>query len=392
MNPEKIREQFPIFQEKDIAYLDNAATSQKPKKVINAVKNFYEKDNSNIGRGLYDLASDATKAYENSRKTVADFIEADKDEVIFVRNTTEAENLLADSLEFEGDIVLSKMAHHSEQLPWRRKAETEGENVEYMKTEDGKISIESAKEHITEDTGLVVFSHVSNVFGAENPVEKITEIAHENDALVILDAAQSAPHRPLNVKDLDVDFLCFSGHKMLGPSGIGVLYGRKNLLEEMNPYQVGGGMINSVEQDEIDYAEAPEKFEAGTPNVAGAIGLEAAIKYLQKLGMDEIHQHDIRLSKIMIEGLKDIEGIDVLSPEDASLVSFTADWAHPHDVAEVLNQHGVAVRAGHHCAQPQMQELDTNGTTRASPYIYNTEKDVEKFLEAVHEARKIFKR
>ena len=392
MNPEKIREQFPIFQERDIAYLDNAATSQKPEKVINEVKNFYEKNNSNIGRGLYDLASDATEAYESSRKTTADFIGADKDEIVFVRNTTEAENFLAESLEFEGDIVLSKMAHHSEQLPWRKKAESEGKNVEYMETENGKISVESAKELITEDTGLVAFSHVSNVFGAENPVEKITEIAHENNALVILDAAQSAPHRPLDVKDLDVDFLCFSGHKMLGPSGIGVLYGRKKLLEEMRPYQVGGGMINSVKDDEVDYAEAPEKFEAGTPNVAGAVGLEAAIKYLQQYGMDEIHQHDIRLSKIMIEGLKDIEGIDVLSPEDASLVSFTADWAHPHDVAEVLNQHRVAVRAGHHCAQPQMQELDTNGTTRASTYIYNTEKDIEKLLEAVRKARKIFKR
>lgn len=391
MNPEKIREDFPIFDERpELAYLDSAATSQKPEKVIKKVKKLYEKNNANIGRGLYDLANDATEAYEDSRRNVAEFIGAKEDEIIFVRNTTEAENLLAESLEFEGDIVLSKMAHHSEQLPWRRKAE-EGKKLEYMETKNGKISIESAKEKITEDVGLVAFSHVSNVFGAENPVEKIVEIAHENDALVVLDAAQSMPHRPVDVKDLDADFVAFSGHKMLGPSGIGVLYGRKKLLEDMRPYQVGGGMINSVKKEKVEYTEAPEKFEAGTPNVAGAVGLSAAIDYLRQFDMKEVHQHDVKLSNMMIEGLEEIDGVDVLSPEDASLVSFTTEWAHPHDIAEVLNQHGVAVRAGHHCAQPQMEELDTNGTTRASPYIYNTEEDVEEFLEGVREAKKIFK-
>ncbi|WP_414838047.1 aminotransferase class V-fold PLP-dependent enzyme [Candidatus Nanosalina sp. VS9-1] len=391
MKPEKIREDFPIFDERpELAYLDNAATSQKPESVIDAVENFYRENNSNIGRGLYELANDATQAYKDARSKVAGFINADSDEVIFVRNTTEAENLLASSLDFEGGIVLSKMAHHSEQLPWRRKADEEDKNIEYLGTENGKISIKSAKDKIDEDTGLVAISHISNVFGAENPVEEIIEIAHDNDALVVLDAAQSAPHRPLDVKDIDADFVAFSGHKMLGPSGTGVLYGKKELLQDMRPYQVGGGMINSVEHDEVKYADAPERFEAGTPNVAGAVGLAAAVEYLEDIGMENVSAHSKKLAEKMIGGLEEIEGIDVISPEGANLVSFTCEYAHPHDVAEVLNQHGVAVRAGHHCAQPQMVELDVNGATRASPYIYNTEEDVEKFLESVREASEIF--
>lgn len=391
MNPEKIRQDFPIFREHpELVYLDNAATSQKPEKVIRAIQDFYSQKNSNIGRGIYHLANEATQEYNKSRKKVADFIGAEEDEVIFVRNTTEAENLVAETLESRGDIVLSEMAHHSEMLPWRRKAKDEGKEVHYMETEDGKISIESAREIISEDTGLVALSHISNVFGAENPVKDIIELAHQNDALVILDAAQSAPHIPLNVKQLDVDFLCFSGHKMLGPTGTGVLYGKKQVLEDVKPYQVGGGMISRVGKNSVDYADAPEKFEAGTPNVAGAVGLAAALDYLEEIGMDEVSSHSRKLAEKMIEGLEKIEGIEVLSPEGASLVSFTSKYAHPHDVAEVLNQNGVAVRAGHHCAQPQMEELGINGTTRVSPYIYNTEEDVEKFLEAVKEVKEVF--
>lgn len=391
MNPEKIRDDFPIFEEREnLAYLDNAATTQKPEEVIEAVENFYRKNNSNVGRGLYELAADATQAYENSRKKIAEFIGAEKDEVIFVRNTTEVENLIAESLDFEGDIVLSQMAHHSEQLPWRRKADDDDKKIEYLETEDGKISVESAREKISEDTGLVAISHISNVFGAENPVEEISRIAHENDALVVLDAAQSAPHMPLDVEELGADFLAFSGHKMLGPTGIGVLYGRKEILEDMDPYQVGGGMINKVEKNSVKYGNVPEKFEAGTPNVAGAVGLAAAVEYLEEIGMEKIHEHDKELCRKMIDGLEKIEGIKVISPRDANLVSFTSEYAHPHDVAEVLSRHGVATRAGHHCAQPQMQELGLTGTTRASSYIYNTEEDVEKFLNAVEKVEKIF--
>mgnify|MGYP006280929309 CR=1 FL=1 len=391
MNSEKLRKDFPIFQERqELVYLDNAATSQKPKKVIDAVRKFYSKNNSNKGRGLYDVAADSTKEYNKSREKLAEFIGAEKEEIIFVRNTTEAENLLAETIEFEGDIVLSEMAHHSEQLPWRRRAEEEFKEIRYLKTENGKISLSSAKEQITEDTGLVAISHISNIFGAENPVEEIVEIAHENNALIVLDAAQSAPHTSLDVKSLDVDFICISGHKMLGPTGIGVLYGRKELLNEMKPYQIGGGMVNSVTHDDVDYTKIPEKFEAGTPNIAGAVGLAAAVEYLEEIGLNEISSHSRKLVKHMINGLNNIEGVNVVSPDAANLVSFTATWAHPHDIAEILNGHGVAVRAGHHCAQPQMEDLDINGTTRASPYIYNTVEDVEKFLDAVKKAREIF--
>ena len=388
MNPDKIKEDFPIFTERPkLSYLDSAATSQKPEKVINAVEEFYRKNNSNIGRGLYDLANDATQAYEGSREKVADFINAEKDEIVFVRNTTEGENLLASSLEFEGEIVLSEMAHHSEQLPWREKTE---KNTEYLKTENGKISVKDAEKKINEDTGLVVISHISNVFGVENPVDEIIEIAHKNEALVVLDCAQSAPHMNLDVKDLDADFITFSGHKMLGPSGIGVLYGKKHLLEEMRPYQVGGGMVKSVEKDSVRYEDPPQKFEAGTPNISGAIGLKAAMEYLEEIGLEDIHEHDLRISEKIREGLEDIDSIKVLSPEDSVLVSFYSEKVHSHDLAEVLNQKGVAVRAGNHCAQPQHQDLDLAGTVRASPYLYNTEEDVEKLLEAVREAQNIF--
>lgn len=391
MNIEKIREDFPIFQERDeLVYLDNAATTQKPEQVIEAVGNFYENNNSNIGRGLYNLANDATQQYKDARQTVADFIGASPSEIVFVRNTTEAENLLAHSLDFEGDIVLSDMAHHSEQLPWRRKAKKDGKKVKYLETKGGKISVDSIKEKIDEDTGLVAVSHISNVFGAENPVEDIVETAHENNALVVLDAAQSAPHMSLDVKEIDVDFMCFSGHKLLGPSGIGVLYGRRDLLDEMNPYQVGGGMIKSVNKDKVKYESSPERFEAGTPNVAGAVGLAEAIKYLNEIGLEEVNRHDKNLADLIRNELGKIEDVNVLSPEGSNLVSFTAEFAHPHDIAEVLGQNGVAVRAGNHCAQPQMEKLGISGTTRASPYLYNTEEDVEEFVQAVKEVKNIF--
>jgi len=391
MNSRKIKEDFPIFQEReDLVYLDNAATSQKPVKVIESIQDFYRENNSNVGRGLYDLANDSTQEYKEARKTVAKFINSSTSEIVFVRNTTEAENLLAHSLEFEGDIVLSEMAHHSEQLPWRRKADQEGKNVKYLETSNGRVSKESIREKIDEETGLVAISHISNVFGAENPIENIVELAHQNNALVVLDAAQSAPHKPIDVENLDVDFMCFSGHKMLGPSSIGVLYGKKDLLEDMKPYQIGGGMIKSVEKDNVSYEDVPQRFEAGTENVAGAVGLAKAIEYLEEVGLEEVYKHDKELAGKMIEGLNDIDGVEVISPSDASLVSVTADWAHPHDIAEVLNQSGVAVRAGNHCAQPQMEELGISGTARASPYLYNTGEDVQKLVEGVKEAEKIF--
>ena len=391
MNPEKIRKDFPVFQNHpDLAYLDSAATSQKPEKVINAVEKFYRRQNSNIGRGLYDLANSATQIYSRSREKVAEFIGAEPEEVVFVRNTTEAENLLAYSYSFEGDIVLSKMAHHSEQLPWRRKSKKEDKDLKYIQTENGKLSLKSAKEIIDQDTGLVAISHVSNVFGAENPVREIIKLAHENNAVVILDAAQSAPHMSLDVKDLEADFMCFSGHKILGPSGTGILYGRKELMKDMEPYQIGGGMVNSVEKDKVDYSTTPEKFEAGTPNVAGAAGMKAAIEYLESIGMKQIKKHTEEISDKIWNTVDRQEGFENISPEGANIVSFKSEYAHPHDVAEVLNQYGVAVRAGQHCAQPQVREIDVNGTARASTHVYNTEKDVKKLEKGLEEVRNLF--
>jgi len=394
MDQDKIREDFPIFQESNLAYLDNAATSQKPEQVIRRVKSFYEGENSNVGRGLYKLASETTQNYEAARKTVAEFVGAtSSSEIIFVRNTSEAINLVADSLEIDGDIVIPEMAHHSNQLPWRRKAEREDLKLKWIPTEEGKLDLEAAKEIINENTAIVSASHVSNVFGCLNPVRQLAEIAHKNSAYIVVDGAQSVPRIPVNVQELNVDFLAFSGHKMLGPTGIGAIYGRKELLEEMKPYQVGGGMIRSVKKDSTEWEELPHKFEAGTPNIAGALGLEAAIEYLEEIGLEEIHQHEQELGRKIIEGLKQIEGVKLVSPEneDVSVVSFTMEEAHPHDIAEILSQNDVAIRAGHHCAQPQMEELKISGTARVSPYLYNTEEDVEKFLEAIKEVNEVFK-
>lgn len=389
LNCSKIKKDFPILGD-GLVYLDNAATTQKPEQVVEKVERFYREENSNIGRGLYDLANTSTVAYSEARKTVSDFINSRNTEIVFVRNTTEAYNLLADSLEIEGDIVVPEMAHHSEQLPLRRKAEIEDRELNFIPTKNGKIDLEAAKKIIDKDTGLVSVSHVSNVFGKVNPVEELVELAHENNAYIVLDAAQSAPSRSLNVKELEVDFMTFSGHKMLGPTGIGVLYGKKKLLEEMKPYQVGGGMIRSVEEEETRWEEPPEKFEAGTPNIAGAIGLAEAIRYLEAIGMDSIREHEKKLVKMAEKELGKIEGVTLLAEDASSLVSFTTDFAHPHDVAEVLNQNNIAVRAGNHCAQPQMEKLGLNGTTRVSPYIYNTKEDVRKLAEAVKQVKKVF--
>mgnify|MGYP006276401093 FL=1 len=393
MDPIKIREDFPIFQESDLVYLDNAATSQKPRQVIDRIKDFYSGENSNVGRGLYDLTSQTTQNYEAARKTVSDFIGAKSaEEVVFVRNTSEAINLVAQSIDIDGDIVVPEMAHHSNQLPWRKKAEAENLGLKWIPTKDGVVDLEVAKELIDEDTAIVSVSHVSNVFGCVNPVEELVEIAHENNAYILIDGAQSVPRMSVNVTDIDADFLTFSGHKILAPTGIGVLYGRKKLLEKMEPYQVGGGMIRSVRKENIEWERPPQKFEAGTPNIAGAIGLAAAIEYIDEIGLEEIREHEKKLAGKIIEKLKQIEGVNVVSPEDKEpvVVSFTMENAHPHDIAEILNQKNVAIRAGNHCAQPQMEEMGLSGTARASPYLYNTEEDVEKFIEAVQEVREVF--
>ncbi len=391
--PSEVKKDFPVFRRnQDLAYLDNAATTQKPEAVIQRISKFYEEENSNVGRGLYNLASTATQEYQDARRTVADFIGASSSETVFVRNASEAANLVASSLELDGKIVVPEMAHHSEQLPWRKKAEEGDLEIEYIPTKDFRLDMEAAKEIIDEETALVSVSQISNVFGCENPVKELTELAHENDAYIFVDGAQSVPRMPVDVKELDVDFLTFSGHKMLGPTGIGVLYGRKELLEEMDPYQVGGGMIRTVKKDETRWEEVPEKFEAGTPNIVGAVGLAEAVNYLEEIGMENIYQHDREISRKIREELSEIEGVKLYIPEDKDtcLVSFTVENAHPHDIAEILNQNGVAVRAGHHCAQPQMEKMNISGTVRASPYIYNTEEDVEKLVEGIEEVKEVF--
>ncbi|MFP4038766.1 MAG: aminotransferase class V-fold PLP-dependent enzyme [Candidatus Nanohaloarchaea archaeon] len=386
MNPEKIRKDFPIFSERpELVYLDNAATSQKPEAVIEAVENFYREKNANIGRGLYPLANDATQAFEASRRKAAEFIGAERKEAVFVRNTTEAVNLLASRIELEGKVLVPETAHHSNLLPWR-----ENNELEFVETENGRIDLEDLESRV-EEASMVAFSQVTNVHGVENPVEEVVEIAHENGAKVFMDAAQSAPRKSIDVKELDVDFLAFSGHKMMGPTGIGVLYGRKEYLEDLRPYQVGGGMVKSVTKKGTRYEDPPQRFEAGTPNVAGAAGLKAALDYLEQFDTDKVFRHDRKLCNNARKGLEKIEGVDMVSPEDAVVTSFTVKNAHPHDIAEVLGQKGVAVRAGHHCAQPLMEEKIASGTTRMSPYIYNTGEEVEAFIEAVEEAVEVFR-
>lgn len=393
MDVEKIREEFPIFQESDLVYLDNAATSQKPFKVIERVEQYYSKENSNVGRGLYDLASETTQNYSSARNKVKEFIGAkSSDEIVFVRNTSEGINMISESLEIEGDIVIPEMAHHSNQLPWRKKAEKEGLDIKWIPTENGKLDLDAAENIIDEETSVVSVSHISNVFGCLNPVEKLAEIAHENNAYILIDGAQSVPRMPVDVTEINADFMVFSGHKMLGPTGTGVVYGKKEILDQMDPYQVGGGMIRSVSKDEINWEDLPQKFEAGTPNIAGTMGLEAAIEYLEQIGMEEIYQHEKDMCGKIIQEFKEIEGLNLISPEneEVSVISFTMDCAHPHDIAEILNQDNIAVRAGNHCAQPQMEELGINGTARVSPYLYNDEEDVEKMVESLRKVKEVF--
>ena len=393
MDVNKIRDDFPIFEASDLVYLDNAATSQKPSQVIKRIEKYYKEENSNVGRGLYDLASETTQNYSSARNNVKEFIGANSsDEIVFVRNTSEGINMVAESLEIEGDIVIPEMAHHSNQLPWRRKAKNENLKMKWIPTENGKLDLEAAENIIDEETSVVSVSHISNVFGCLNPVEELAEIAHENDAYILVDGAQSVPRMPVDVTKINADFMVFSGHKMLGPTGIGVVYGRKGLLEKMSPYQVGGGMIRSVRKHEITWEQLPEKFEAGTPNIAGTMGLEAAIEYLKDVGMEKVYRHEKKMCNKIIEEFKGNEGLDLISPqnEEVSVISFTMEYAHPHDIAEILNQDNIAIRAGNHCAQPQMEKLDINGTARVSPYLYNTKEDVEKLLESVKKVKEVF--
>ena len=393
------RQDFPLLRENPIVYLDSAATAQRPDVVIEAEMEFYRKYNANPLRGLYSLGIEATDRYEESRECVAKFIHAaSAKEIIFTRNATESLNLVAYSYGLshlqEGDeIVVSILEHHSNQLPWRMVAEKTGAVVKYLECDrQGHISDADLQAAFSEKTKLVAVTQVSNVLGIRTPIDKIVALARKSGAVVVLDAAQSAPHMEVDVQKLGVDFLAFSGHKMMAPMGIGVLYGRKELLSEMSPFLTGGEMIQTVTRDKVVYAELPHKFEAGTVNGAGAWALAAAIRYLQEVGYEQIQKQELLLTTQLMEGLKKVPHVQIQGSPDpkehCGIVSFTIDGVHPHDVSSILDADGIAVRAGHHCAQPLMQQIGVMSTTRASMYFYNTEEDIEKLLTSVQTIRR----
>lgn len=385
---------FPLLMQNKIIYIDNAATSQRPQCVIDAEGDFYKNYNANPLRGLYSLSVEATEVYENAREAVRKFIGAEKsNEIIFTRNTTESLNLVAYSYGLsnvkKGDeIVVSIMEHHSDLLPWQMVAKTCGAELKFIEcAKDGSIDLEKVKELITSRTKIVAMTQVSNVLGREYPVKEIAKLAHEKGAVMVVDGAQSTPHMRVDVTDLDADFFAFSGHKLLAPMGIGVLYGKEELLEKMPPFLSGGEMIDSVTRTSAVYAELPHKFEAGTVNAAGAAGLKAAIDYIEKVGFDYIGEREIALTSRAIEKMKKIPHVNIIGSENADehtgIVTFTIDNVHPHDISEILAADGIAVRAGHHCAQPLLTHLGLNSTARASFAFYNTEDEVDKFTGSV---------
>ncbi|MBC1470311.1 cysteine desulfurase [Listeria seeligeri] len=402
---QKIRADFPILaqeiNEKPLAYLDNAATSQKPKQVIRALTHYYEFDNANVHRGVHTLAARATDAFESARAKVAKFIHArEVAEIIFTRGTTSAINLVVDSygnanIEAGDEIVISYLEHHSNLIPWQQLAKRKGAVLKYIELEeDGTISIEQAEKTITEKTKIVALAHVSNVLGTITPIKEIAALAHKVGAVILVDGAQAVPHMEVNVVDLDADFYAFSGHKMMAPTGIGVLYGKRELLDKMEPTEFGGEMIDFVELYDSTWKELPWKFEAGTPIIGGAIALGAAIDYLAEIGIDTIHAYEQELVSYAIEQMSKLEGITIYGPTDASkrcgLVTFNIEGAHPHDVATILDEDGVAIRAGHHCAQPLMKWLDVSSTARASFYIYNTKEEIDALIEGLKLTKEYF--
>ncbi|MGL4760990.1 MAG: cysteine desulfurase [Sarcina sp.] len=397
---------FPTLSEKDgkrLIYLDSGATTQKPLSVIGAVEKYYKEENANPHRGAYALSVIATNVYEGAREKVRAFIGAEKvEEIIFTKNSTEAFNLLAMSygMNFinEGDeIVISIAEHHSNLIPWQNVARAKKAVLKYMYVnENGELTDEEINSKITQKTKLVSCTGVSNVLGIKNPIEKVIKVAHEHGAKVIIDGAQMVPHRKVDVQKLDADFLVFSGHKMLAPMGIGVLYGKKELLDAMPPYMFGGDMVEYVYEDSATFAELPYKFEGGTQNVGAAAGLGAAIDYLEEIGMENVEAIEKELTAYALERFKDLPYIKIYGTADADkkegVISFEMDGVHPHDVSSILDTYGVAVRAGNHCAQPLMRFYDVNSTTRASLYFYNTKEDVDKLIEGLEKIYNMFKR
>ncbi|PEZ81043.1 MULTISPECIES: cysteine desulfurase [Bacillaceae] len=405
MNPYEIRKLFPILDQEvngqPLVYLDSAATSQKPAAVIEAIEQYYRGYNSNVHRGVHTLGTKATDAYEGAREKVRKFINASStEEIIFTRGTTTSLNTVARSYGGanikEGDeIVISYMEHHSNIIPWQQLAKEKGAVLKYIPLqEDCTISLEDVRATITDATKIVSIMQVSNVLGVINPVKEIAKIAHEHGAVMVVDGAQSTPHLKVDVRDLDCDFFAFSGHKMVGPTGIGVLYGKKELLEKMEPIEFGGEMIDFVGLQESTWKELPWKFEGGTPIIAGAIGLGAAIDFLEEIGLDNIERHEHKLAAYAMEKMSAVEGLTIFGPKDAEkragVITFNINDVHPHDVATVLDADGIAVRAGHHCAQPLMKWLDVSSTARASFYLYNTEEDIDKLVSGLVKTKEYF--
>lgn len=403
---EAIKKEFPLLQRKvhgrPIVYLDNAATSQKPKQVLAAIQRFYTTSNANVHRGVYKLSEEATIAYEQAHETVASFINAKPEEIIFTSGTTDSINTVAysfclDNLQQGDEVVISAMEHHSNLVPWQQLCELKQARLKVIPiTHLGTINIEDVKKIITARTKIAAVTHMSNVLGIINDIKAIAQVAHSKGALLCVDAAQSVPHIPVDVKALDCDFLTFSGHKMLGPTGIGVLYGKEELLNRMRPFKYGGGMIDTVTFEKTTFAKLPEKFEAGTPNIAGAIGLAAAIGFLQCIGMEHIHAHEITLTHYALQKMRTVKGLQYYGLAKAEkhkrggVISFNLNGIHAHDVASILDKEGIAVRAGHHCCQPLMKELGVAATVRASFYLYSTKKDVDKLVQALEKVQQVF--
>jgi cysteine desulfurase/selenocysteine lyase len=411
LNLAAIRADFPILKREirgtnRLIYLDSGATSQKPNSVMAAERDFYENHNAAVHRGAHQLAEEATELYEGARAKVAAFINADIDEFIFTKSATESINAIAYSLgnaragsKFHikpGDrIVVSEMEHHANLIPWQElSARTGAELVWFKVSDNGRLDLSNMDELINERTKIVALTHQSNVLGTIVPLDQVTAKAHSVGALFVLDACQSVPHYKVDVKALDVDFIAFSGHKMLGPTGVGILWGKKSLLDEMPPFLTGGSMIETVTMESATYLGAPKRFEAGVPNMAQAIGLGAAVDYLNAIGLDEIHAHEVELTKRALDGLQSIKGLSVIGPKDLEMrggvVSFAVEGVHPHDLGQALDQYGIAVRTGHHCAWPLMRRFKTVATTRASFYLYNDFDEIEALVDGVERARKYF--
>ncbi len=404
-NIQNIRSDFPILARKihgkALVYLDSAATAQKPRQVIETEKEFYEQHNANIHRGVYKLSEEATIAYESAHDTVAEFINAAPQEIIFTRNTTESINLVSyawglENLRKGDEIVLTQLEHHSNIVPWQQIAKKTHAVVKFIPIQkNGTLDMDAAAKMISEKTRMVAAGHVSNALGTVNDIKALAKLAHAQGALFLSDAAQAVPHFPVDVKALDVDFMAFSGHKMLAPTGIGVLYGRKKILEMMQPFLSGGDMIREVAFEKTTFNDLPWKFEAGTSNIAGGIGLGAAVDYLNQVGMEKIHNHVMQLTAYAYSELQKDPDITLYGPElskRSGIISFNLKGVHPHDLAQVLDHEGIAIRGGHHCAMPLMDLLGISSTSRASFYLYNTMQEVDAFITAVQKAKKVFSR